>query len=167
MYDELTQIDIDKMKQELEWRLSTVRPQILEDVKFARSHGDLSENFEYHAAKRERGKNESRIRYLRAMIKTARIIDTSSDADEVGIFDTVTYLLEEENETEQVRIVTNLRRDPFENIISKESPLGRALMGKKVGDRVLVETDSGYKYYIVIKAIEKGTDDDTLEIRKY
>ena len=167
MYDELTQVDIDKMKQELEWRISTVRPAILEDVKFARSHGDLSENFEYHAAKRERGKNESRIRYLRAMIKTARIIDTASDSDKVGIFDTVTYLLEEENEEEQVRIVTNLRRDPFLNIISKESPLGRALMDKKVGDRVLVETDSGYKYYIVIKSIEKGTDDASLDIRKY
>ncbi len=167
MYDELTQVDIDKMKQELEWRIATVRPAILEDVKFARSHGDLSENFEYHAAKRERGKNESRIRYLRAMIKTARIIDTASDADKVGLFDTVTYLLEEENEEEQVRIVTNLRRDPFLNIISKESPLGRALMGNKVGDRVLVETDSGYKYYIVIKSIEKGADDASLDIRKY
>ncbi len=167
MYDELTQVDIDKMKQELEWRISTVRPTILEDVKFARSHGDLSENFEYHAAKRERGKNESRIRYLRAMIKTARIIDTQSDSDKVGLFDTVTYLLEDDGEVEQVRIVTNLRRDPFENIISKESPLGRALMGKKVGDRVLVETDSGYKYYIVIKSIEKGTDDASLDIRKY
>ena len=167
MYDELTQVDIDKMKEELEHRITVVRPAILEDVKFARSHGDLSENFEYHAAKRERGKNESRIRYLRAMIKTAVIIDTKSAADVVGIFDTVTFYIEEDDCEEQVRIVTTLRRDPFLNIISKESPLGSALMGKRVGDRVFVKINDSYGYYIVIRKIEKGQDDETLEIRKF
>ena len=167
MYDELTQVDIDKMKEELEYRITVVRPQILEDVKFARSHGDLSENFEYHAAKRERGKNESRIRYLRNMIKTAVIIDSSSDDDEVGLFDTVTYYVEEDDCEEQVKIVTMLRRDPFKRIISKESPLGSALMGKKVGDRVSVNIDNGYSYYIVIRKIEKGEDDESLEISSY
>ena len=167
MYDELTRVDSEKMKEELEYRIGVVRPAILEDVKFARSHGDLSENFEYHAAKRERGKNESRIRYLRAMIKTAVIIDTKSDADTVGLFDTVTIFVEEDSAEEEVRIVTTLRRDPFSNIISKESPLGSALMGKKVGERVKVEVSKDYSYFIVIKKIEKGEDDQNLEIRKY
>ena len=167
MFDELTQVDIDKMKQELHHRLTVVRPQILEEVKFARSHGDLSENAEYHAAKRERGKNESRIRYLRNMIKTAVIIDTKSEADTVGIFDTVTYYVEEDDCEEQVKIVTTLRRDPERRIISKESPLGSALMGKKMGDRACVSIDNGYSYYVVIRKIEKGVDDTTLEIRKF
>jgi len=167
VYDELTQVDIDKLKEELEYRITKVRPEILEDVKFARSHGDLSENAEYHAAKRERGRNESRIRYLRNMIKTAKVVEFACEEGTVGMFDTITYYVEEDDCEEQVRIMTTLRRDPAKRIISKESPLGAALMGKKVGDRICVNTDSGYSYYIVIRNIEKGTDDDTLEIRKY
>ena len=130
MYDELTEIDIKKMKEELEYRITKLRPEILEEVKLTRSYGDLSENAEYHAAKRERGKNESRIRFLRNMIKTAVIIKDKSTADTIGLFDTVTYYMEEDDCEEQVKIVTTLRRDPFQNIISKESPLGNALMGK-------------------------------------
>ena len=167
MYDELTEIDIKKMKEELEYRITKVRPEILEEVKLTRSFGDLSENAEYHAAKRERGKNESRIRYLRNMIKTAVIIDTKSENDVIGLFDTVTYYIEEDDCEETVRIATSLRRDPFQNIISKESPLGSAIMGKRVGDRVEVKVNPDYSYYVVIKKIEKGTDDDSLEIRKY
>jgi len=167
MYDELTQVDIDKMKEELEYRITVVRPQILEDVKFARSHGDLSENFEYHAAKRERGKNESRIRYLRGMIKTAKIIEVKSEEGTVGLFDTVTFLIEQTGTEEKVRIVTSLRRDPFLKIISNQSPMGSALMGAKVGDRVQVKIDENRSYFVVVKQIEKGQDDDTLEIRKF
>lgn len=167
MYDELTNVDIKKMQEELDYRISVIRPKILEEVKFTRSFGDLSENAEYHAAKRERGKNESRIRYLRNMIKTAVIIDTSSNEDTVGLFDTVTYYIEEDDCEEQVRIVTSLRRDPFKKIISKESPLGSAVMGCKVGERVCVKVNDDYSYYIIIKKIEKGTDDDSLEIRKF
>ena len=167
MYDELTPVDIKKMQDELDYRITVVRPKILEEVKFTRSFGDLSENFEYHAAKRERGKNESRIRYLRNMIKTAVIIDTKSDADAVGLFDAVTYYVEEDDSEETVRIATSLRRDPFQSIISKESPLGSALMGKKAGDRVEVKVSNDYSYFIEIRKIEKGTDDDSLEIRKY
>lgn len=167
MYDELTKVDIEKMKEELEYRITKVRPVILEEVKLTRSYGDLSENAEYHAAKRERGKNESRIRYLRNMIKTAIIIDVKSDDDTVGLFDTVTYYVEEDECEEQVRIVTSLRRDPFQKIISKESPLGRALFGRKSGDRVCVKIDDGYSYFIVIRKIEKGEDDASLEIRKF
>lgn len=167
MYDELTAVDIAKMKEELEYRSTILRNEILEEVKLTRSYGDLSENAEYHAAKRERGRNESRIRYLKNMIKTAKIIDTASELDAVGLFDTVTYYIEEDDCEEQVRIVTSLRRDPFNNIISKESPLGKAILGKKVGDRLLITTDSGYSYYIVIRNIEKGQDDSSLEIRKF
>lgn len=167
MYDELTEIDIKKMKEELEYRITKVRPEILEEVKLTRSYGDLSENAEYHAAKRERGKNESRIRFLRNMIKTAVIIKDNSSIDTVGLFDTVTYFVEEDDEEEQVKIVTTLRRDPFQNIISKESPLGMALMGKKVGDRISVKVNDDYSYFVVIKKIEKGKDDDSLEIRKF
>ncbi len=167
MYDELTQVDIDKMKAELEYRITKVRPEILEEVKLTRSYGDLSENAEYHAAKRERGKNESRIRFLRNMIKTAVIISAESSNDKVGLFDTVTYLVEEDNSLEQVKIVTTLRRDPFKQIISKESPLGKALMGKAVNEKVTVKVSDDYSYSIIIKKIEKGHDDESLEIRKF
>ena len=167
MFDELTKVDIEKMKEELEHRITVVRPAILEDVKFARSHGDLSENFEYHAAKRERGINESRIRYLRNMIKTAVIIDDDSSEDTVGLFDTVTFAIEGDDFEDSVRIVTTLRRDPSRNIISNKSPLGSALLGHRVGDKVCVKIDDNNSYFALIKKIEKGTDDDTLEIRKY
>lgn len=167
MFDELTQVDIDKMKEELEYRIGVVRPKILEEVKFTRSFGDLSENAEYHAAKRERGKNESRIRYLRNMIKTAVIIDTNSKSDEIGLFDTVTYYVEEDDCEEQVKIVTTLRQDSLNRIISKESPMGKAIMGKKIGDRVLIKVNNNYSYYIVIRDIKKGEDDSSLEIRKF
>ena len=167
MFDELTEIDIKKMKEELEYRISVVRPKILEEVKLTRSYGDLSENAEYHAAKRERGKNESRIRFLRNMIKTAVIIEDKSSNDTVGLFDTVTFFMEEDDCDETVRIATTLRRDPFNSIISKESPLGSALMGKKVGDRVLVKVSEDYSYFVVIKEIKKGEDDASLEIRKF
>ena len=167
MFDQLTSVDIKKLKDELEYRIGTVRPKILEEVKFTRSFGDLSENAEYHAAKRERGKNESRIRYIRNMLKTAIIIDAESEDDEVGLFDTVSYFVEEDNCEEKVRIVTTLRQNSMEGLISKESPLGSALMGKKVGDRLLVKVNDDYSYYITIRTIEKGTDDDSLEIRKF
>ena len=167
MYDELTQVDIDKMKEELEYRVGVIRPKILEEVKFTRSFGDLSENAEYHAAKRERGRNESRIRYLRNMIKTAKIIHPESKADEVGLFDTVEYYVEEDDCTESVRLVTSLRQNSLERLISRESPLGRAVMGKKVGDRACVKVSDEYSYFIVIKSITKGGDDKSLEIRKF
>lgn len=167
MYDEVTQVDIDKMKEELEHRISVIRPKILEEVVFTRSFGDLSENAEYHAAKRERGINESRIRYLKNMIKTAKIISIDSPIDEIGLFDTVEYYVEEDDEVEKVRIVTSLRQNSVERLISKESPMGMALMGRKIGDRICVKVDDNYSYYIVVRSIEKGTDDSSLEIRKY
>ena len=167
MHNELTREDIRKMQEELDYRRVTLRPQLLEEVKVARSFGDLSENAEYHAAKRERGKNESRIRYLRNMIKTAKVINPESRPDEVGIFDTVEYYVEEDDAVEKVRIVTALRQNSLERLISRFSPMGKALMGRKTGDRVYVRVDEEYGYYIVIRSIEKGSDDASLEIRKY
>lgn len=166
MYDELTKVDIQKMKEELEYRIGTLRPQILEEVKLTRSYGDLSENAEYKAAKQAKGKNESRIRFLNNMIKTAKIIEPHSEKDEVGIFDTVTFLYDD-GEEETVRIVTTLRQEALDNIISNVSPLGEALLGKKVGETAEVVTGNGNKYTVTVKEITKGEDDATLEIRKY
>lgn len=167
MYNELTKKDIEKMQEEMEYRIGVLRPKILEEVKFARSHGDLSENFEYKAAKQERGKNESRIRFLKNMIKTAVIINDESEEDKVGLYDKVTYYVEEDDQEETVQIVTTIRHDALSNIVSKESPIGSALFGKSVGDRITVISDSGYSYDVIIRKIEKGKDDGTLNIRAY
>ena len=167
MHNELTKEDIKKMEEELEYRMGVLRPEILEEVKFARSHGDLSENFEYKAAKQRRGKNESRIRYLKNMIKTAVIIEDNSAPDEAGIFDKITYYIEEDDEEETVMLVTTVRHDALSNIVSIESPIGKALLGKKIGDKVTVSLENGFSYEVLIRNIEKGVDDGSLNIRAY
>ncbi len=167
MYDELTVIDIKKMQEEIDYRVKVVRPECLEDVKTARAFGDLSENFEYKAAKREKNRNDSRIRYLEKMIKTAKVVSGESKAEEVGLFDTVEVFFEEDDETQTIRITTTLRQDALKGIISPLSPLGKALMGHKVGDRIRVTVNAGYSYYIVIRSIEKGQDDESLPISTY
>ena len=167
MHDELTKIDIQKMQEELEHRRNVLRPQLIEEVKVARAFGDLSENFEYKAAKREKNHNDSRIRYLERMIATAVVIGTDSAADEIGLFDTVTVFMEDENEEAVFRIVTTLRQNPLEGLISKESPVGGALLGHKVGDTVHIQVNDRYGYDAKIVKIEKGTDDEDLPITKY
>lgn len=154
MYNELTQKDIDKMNEELDYRVLVLRPQILEEVKFARSHGDLSENAEYHAAKRERGRNESRIRYLKNMIKTATVISDESRDDEVGLYDKVTILMAGTKEM-TVGLVTTFGHDTLSGLISKESPVGKAILGKKVGETVTVTVNAEVSYPVKILAIEK------------
>lgn len=134
MHDEVTQVDIDKMKEELQHRIQVLRPQLIEEVKVARSFGDLSENFEYKAAKREKNRNDSRIRYLENMIKTAVVIDGTAAGDGVALFDKVTFYLEEEETEETIQLVTTLRQDALKGLISKESPVGKALLGHQVGD---------------------------------
>lgn len=166
MYDELTKIDIQKMQEEIDYRIS-LRPQLRADVQQARELGDLSENDEYRTAKREKGKNDSRIRYLQNMIATAKIIDDTSKSDEVGLFDKVTLYIEEDDCEECYRIVTTLRENVLEGCVSKESPFGKAIMGKKVGDRVRIEPRPGMGYFAVIRAIEKGEDDPSLPITSY
>lgn len=156
-----------KMEAEIEHRRVVVRRELLECVKEARAHGDLSENFEYYAAKKEKNKNESRIRYLERMIKTAEIIDDSSNADEVGINNTVTVLIEEDHTTETYRLVTTVRGNSLEGLISTESPLGKALLGHKKGDRVRVEVSADYGYYITIQNIDKTQDDSEDKLRSF
>ncbi len=167
MNDKLTRSDIRKMEEEIEYRKLTVRKELLEDVKAARAHGDLSENFEYHAAKGEKNRNESRIRHLERMIKTAQIIDDNSKEDEVGINNTVEILFEEDGLVETYKIVTTVRGDSLKHLISIESPLGKALLGHRVGDRVRVETATAYSYYVTIQKIDKTTDDSEDRIRSY
>ena len=167
MHDELTAVDIKKMEQEVEYRRLQLRPQLLEDVKTAREFGDLSENFEYKAAKREKNRNDSRIRYLERMIKTAKVIDAESKPDEIGLFDKVVIYIEEDEEEQTIRLVTTLRQNALQGLISKESPVGKAIMGRKAGERVLVEVSPTYSYYIQVRAVEKGTDDDSLPISSY
>ncbi len=167
MHDELTSVDIEKMRQELYERENVLMPKILEDVKVARGFGDLSENFEYKSAKQEQRKNMSRIRYLKQMLASAVVIDTASAEDVVGLFDKVKLYMEDDDEEMEVRFVTTLRQNPLENLISKESPLGKAVMGHRVGERLSVQVSDDYSYWVEIRSIEKGSDDASLEISAY
>ena len=167
MQEKLTKSDIIKIQEEIEYRRLEVRPRLLEEVKETRAHGDLSENFEYHAAKREKNKNESRIRYLERMLRTAQVIDDSSREDEVGMNNTVEILFEEEGTVEEYRIVTSVRGDSLHNLISIESPLGRALLGHRAGDRVEVKVNDSYSYPVVIQKIVNTKDDSGDRIRSY
>ncbi len=167
MYDELTAEDIKKMEEEIEYRKLVVRKNALEAVKEARAQGDLSENFEYYAAKKDKNQNESRIRYLEKMIKTAKVISTDSAEDEVGINNTVTVYFEEDDEEEVYRIVTTIRSNSQKNLISNESPLGKALLGHKVGDKVEVVVNENYSYVIEIRKIEKTMDEGNDKIRSF
>ena len=165
MHNKLTKVDIEKMKAEIEHRICTLRPQLLKEVVRTRAFGDLSENAEYHIAKQEKNANERRIRYLQNMIISAQIIETEKDENKIGVFDTVTLLIEEDNTEETYTIVTTMRANASEMRISGESPMGKALIGKSVGDRVLIEVNANYSYYVKILDIKKGTDDESLEIR--
>ena len=167
MYDELTEVDIKKMKEELDHRIRVLRPQLIEEVQAARAFGDLSENFEYKCAKQAKNRNDSRIRYLERMIRTARVIEVKGAADTVGLFDKVTVYNEMAKREMTIQLVTTLRQDALKGLISKESPVGKALLGRRVGDRVQVEVDARTRYGMEIRAIEKGTDDETMEISSY
>ena len=167
MHDRLTQSDIKKMEEEAEYRKVTLRPQLLEHVKEARAHGDLSENFEYKAAKQEKNRNESRIRYLEKMIRSAVVIDDSSKEDEIGINNTVTVEFEDDHSQEKYRIVTTVRANSLNGLISIESPLGKALMHHKLGDRIYVQVDEGISYYVTVKEIDKTTDDSQDVLNSY
>ena len=167
MYDELTEVDIRKMQEEIDHRIRVLRPQLIEEVQTARAFGDLSENFEYKCAKQAKNRNESRIRYLERMIRTAKVIEVKGEDDTVGLFDKVTVFNEMVKKEMTIQIVTTLRQDALKGLISKESPVGKALMGHKVGERVQVEIDQTRKYFMEIKAIEKGFDDESLDISAY
>ena len=167
MYNELTQKDIDKMQAELDDRIINQRPELIEEVKRTRAFGDLSENYEYKAAKQAQNKNRSRIRYLEGMIKTARIIDDKSGENEVGLFDKVEIYIPEDDETQIIQIVTTVRTDPRLGLISKESPFGKSVLGKKVGDIVTVQVSESYSYDAEIRSITKSEDDGSAPLMGY
>ncbi|MCI8762877.1 MAG: transcription elongation factor GreA [Oscillospiraceae bacterium] len=158
MHNELTKKDIELMRRELDYRRTVLRPQLIEDVQTARAFGDLSENFEYKAAKRDKNRNDSRCRYLENMIKTAVVISDQSKEGAVGLYDKVTFYVEEDDEELTCQIVTTMRQDALKGLISKESPVGRAVLGARVGDRVTVKVSDSYSYDVVIRAIEPGED---------
>lgn len=167
MHNELTEKDIQMMEEELRHRRVELRPQLLEAVKEARGFGDLSENFEYKAAKQEKNRNESRIRFLENMIKTAVVVDDSSSADTVGLFDKVTLYIEEDDETEVYQVVTTVRQDALHGRISRESPVGKALLGRRAGDRICIQVNENYSYYAVIRSIEKSGDDGSIPLNAF
>ena len=136
MQEQLTKSDIKKIEEEIEYRKLVVRKNAIEAVKEARAHGDLSENFEYYAAKRDKNQNESRIRYLERMLRTAHIVSDNSKGDEVGLNNLVELYFEEDDETEKVKLVTSIRGNSLDGRISIESPLGKAILGHKVGEKV-------------------------------
>ena len=167
MYDELTRQDLQKMQEEIDYRVQVLRPRLIEDVQTARAFGDLSENFEYKCAKQEKNRNDSRVRYLQRMIKTARVIEDRSRADTAGLYDTVEILMENTGRTRKIQLVTTLRQDALKGLISKESPVGRCLLGRRVGDRVHIQVNENYGYDAVIRAIEKGSDDGEIPLNRY
>ncbi len=167
MYDELTQVDIDKIEAEIKYRKNVLAPQLGAEVSRTREYGDLSENAEYKEAKGAKRKNAGRIRYLEAMLRTAKVIEIEQKHDAVTLFDRVTFFNEKLGCEKQIQIVTTLRQNALLGFVSKESPLGGALMGKKVGERVLVTVNEKMSYYVVIKAIEKGEDNTDLPISNY
>ena len=167
MHNELTKKDIQMMREELHQRRTVLRPQLLEAVKEARAFGDLSENFEYKAAKQEKNQNERRIRFLENMIRTAVVISDQSQADTVGLFDKVTIRLADDDVDETYQVVTTMRQDALRGRSSKESPVGKALLGKKAGERVYIQVNEQYGYYLRIEAIEKAGDDGSIPIRGF
>lgn len=167
MNDELTAKDIERIEEEIEYRKLVVRKEAIAAVKEARAHGDLSENFEYHAAKADKNKNESRIRYLERMVKTAKIISDESKEDEVGLNNTVVVYIEEDDAEETYKLVTTVRGNSLKGLISIESPMGKALLGQKVGDRVEVKVNDAYSYFVQIRSIENTVDDGSDALRKF
>ena len=167
MHDDLTREDIKKMKEELDYRRLELMPGLIEEVKRTRAFGDLSENFEYKAAKQAQNKNRSRIRYLEGMIKTAHVIDDRSADDEVGLYDKVEIYIPEDDETEVIQVVSTVRTDPRKGLISMESPAGKSLLGRKTGDTVTIQVNDQYSYSAVIRSITKGEDDGSAALLEY
>lgn len=164
MNNELTALDIQKMQEELDYRRLELMPELIEEVKRTRAFGDLSENYEYKAAKQAQNANKKRIRYLTRMIASAQVIEDVSAPDEVGLFDLVELYLEEDDDTETVQVVTTVRCDPRQGRISKESPMGKALLGRRIGDRFQVTVSDSYSYFATVRSITKQSDDGSAPI---
>lgn len=167
MREKLTKSDVEKIREEIEHRKLVERKELIEAVKEARSHGDLSENFEYHAAKKEKNRNESRIRYLERMLKTAVIVEDESKEDEIGLNNTVEVYCEDDEEVHTYRIVTSVRGSSLNGLVSIESPLGKALLGHKEGDRVFIKVNDDFGYYVIVKKVIKTQSEDEDHIRSF
>lgn len=167
MKQQLTKSDIEKIEAEIEERKLIKRKELIEAVKEARAQGDLSENFEYYAAKREKNINESRIRYLERILKTAEIIDDSSNAGEVGINNRITVEFLDDGDQETYKLVTSMRSSSLKNLVSIESPIGKALIGHKEGDIVTVNVDNNISYELKIIKIDESCDDSNDKLRKF
>ena len=167
MYDKLTESDLMKMKEEIEHRVLITRKNALVSVKEAREQGDLSDNFEYYAAKKDKNQNEGRIRYLENMIKTAQVISDCSKVDEVGINNEVKLYIMDEDETETYRLITTIRGNSMEGLISIDSPIGKAILGKKIGDKVWIKVSDVYSYQVEILSINKEISDVDDKIRDF
>lgn len=163
---QLTLTDKKKLEAELA-ELIEAKKKVAEDIQTARGFGDLSENYEYKAAKQELRRCDSRLRYLRRMINTAKVIRVNEKEGVVQLFDRVEIYYEEDDETETIQLMTTLRQDALSGVISKESPLGHALLGHRVGDRVEVKVSPEVQYYVVIRKITKGADDESLPISSF
>lgn len=164
---EMTQKDIEKVQEEINYRKTVLRPELLERLKSARSLGDLSENFEYTMAKRENNRNNSRVRYLENMIRFAKIIEDHTDDMTVGLGKLVTVYIPEDDATEQYKIVTSIRGDSTKGRISTDSPMGKALMKHKAGDEVTVQVNDAFSYAVRILKVETAVDDNSDAIRQY
>lgn len=167
MGERLTESDVKKIQAEIDKRKFEMRPELIGEVKETRAQGDLSENFEYHEAKRAKNRNESRIRYLENMLKNATIVSDKSEAGVVGMNNTVTLYFPDDDLTEKYKITTSIRGNSLEGKISIESPLGKAVLGKRVGEKATVKVDDSYSYEVEIKAIDETTTDDDDEIKSF
>jgi len=167
MHNELTRKDIALMRKELDERRIVLRPKLLQAVKEARAFGDLSENYEYKAAKQEKNRNESRIRFLENMIRTARIVDEGGKNGGIALYDKVTVFLPEDGQRETYQLVTTMRQDALHGLISRESPVGRALLGKREGETVHIQVDGGDGYDMVVERIEKGQDESGIPLNGF
>ena len=167
MGERLTKSDVEKIQKEIEHRKLVVRKEAIEAVKEARAQGDLSENFEYYAAKKDKNQNESRIRYLERMLKNATVIEDDSSDDQVGINTVVTLYIPEDDVEETYNLVTSIRSSSLRDMVSIESPLGKAIRGKRVGDTATVDVDASYSYDVIIRKIDKSVGDEDDQIRRY
>ena len=167
MREQLTESDVKKIQEEIDHRKLVVRKEAIEAVKEARAQGDLSENFEYYSAKKEKNKNESRIRYLERMLKTAKIVTDTTKSDEVGLNNIVEIYFEEDEETETYKLVTSIRGNSLDNKISIESPLGKAILRHKVGERVMVKVSDTVSYPVIIRSIKSAGGEEEDQIRSF
>ena len=156
----------DKLVEELRQLTDVELPRAKEALVEAREKGDLSENFEYHAARKAKGENDSRIRYLENMIRTAVIVEDRSGEDQVGLEKRVVVRFPDEGEEESYKIVTSVRGNSLQGLITPESPLGSALMGHRPGDTVHVRINENAGYDVQIVSVSRA-DDEEESIRKF